>query len=71
MIHFVQLQTEDPGDLDWVNLHQVVRVHAESVTNESWVVKVLLTTGTEIIDSRHTSRTDAENRVIEILPGED
>lgn len=71
MIHFVQLQTEDPGDLDWVNLHQVVRVHAESVTNESWVVKVLLTTGTEIIDSRHTSRIDAENRVIEILPGED
>lgn len=71
MTTFVQLQTDDPGDLDWVNLRNVARVHAESVTTDSWVVKVLLTTGTEIIDSRHTTKVDAENRVIEILPGED
>lgn len=71
MMSFVQLQTEDPGDLDWVNLHHVVRVHAESVTAENWVVKVLLTTGAEIIDSRHATKLDAENRVIEILPGEE
>lgn len=71
MTSFVQLQTDDPGDLDWVNLHHVARVHAERVTDDSWVVKVLLTTGTEIIDSRHTSKLDAENRLIEILPGED
>jgi hypothetical protein len=71
MISFVQLQTDDTADFDWVNLRNVARVHAEGVTNESWVVKVLLTTGTEIIDSRHTTKEDAQNRVIEILPGED
>lgn len=71
MMSFVQLQTDDPGDLDWVNLHHVVRVHAEEVAADSWVVKVLLTTGTEIIDSRQSTKADAEYRVIEILPGED
>lgn len=71
MMSFVQLQTDDPGDLDWVNLHHVVRVHAEAVSTDAWVVKVLLTTGAEVIDSRHTTKLDAENRLIEILPGED
>ena len=71
MISFVQLQTDDPNDLDWVNLRNVARVHAEGVTTESWVVKVLLTTGTEITASRHTTTADAETPVVEILPGED
>lgn len=71
MTSFVQLQTDSPADLDWVNLHHVARVHAERIAEDSWVVKVLLTTGTEVVDSRHTSQVDAENRLIEILPGEE
>ena len=71
MNHFVQLQLDSAGYLDWVNLRSVARVHAEAVAADSWVVKVLLTTGTEIIDSRHLSKEAAEERLIAILPGED
>ena len=71
MNHFVQLQPDADGYLDWVNLRSVARVHAEAVAADSWVVKVLLTTGTEIIDSRHLSKEAAEERLIAILPGED
>ena len=71
MISFVQLQTDDPTDYAFVTPRNVAGVHAEGVTTESWVVKVLLPTGAEIIDSRHATKEDAQNRVIEILPGED
>jgi len=71
MNHFVQVQPDAAGNLDWVNLHAVARVHAEAVAADSWVVKVLLVTGTEIIDSRHLSEAAAQERLVAILPGEE
>lgn len=71
MNDFSQLQPSDESQIDWVNLANVARVHAEAVAADNWVVKVLLTTGTEIVDSRHADKAGAQDRVIAILPGED
>jgi len=71
MNQFVRVQLDTPDNLDWVNLHAVARVHAEAVATDSWVVKVLLVTGTEIIDSRHLTEAAAQDRLVAILPGED
>lgn len=71
MNHFVELKPGDDRDRDWVNLSHVARVLAEAVADDNWVVKVQLSTGVEIIDSRQLSKEAAEERIVAILPGDD
>jgi hypothetical protein len=66
MSNFVQIQGAGDGT-DYVNRNEVVRVHAEGVSDEDWVVKVLLSTGTEVVDSRHGTKAGAVARVASLV----
>ena len=66
MSDFVEIQHAD-GSIDFVNLDQVARVEAVGITNEDWVVKVLLANGTEVVDIRAKSKDEAAKRVDTIL----
>ena len=66
MSEFVEIQRTD-GAIDFVNLDQVARVEALAITNEEWVVKVILANGTEVIDIRAKSKDEAATRVDVIL----
>jgi hypothetical protein len=66
MSNFVQIQGS--GDsTDYVNRNEVVRVHAVGISEDDWVVNVLLSTGTEVVDSRHGSKAEAVARVAKLV----
>lgn len=66
MGNFVPVQVERT-DLDHLNRNHIVRVQADEVAADDWVVKVLLSTGLEIVDSRHPTRDAAATRVADLV----
>lgn len=66
MSNFVKVQVDHESDVDFFNRDHIVRVSAEATSSEEWVVKVLVTTGLEVVDSRHTSRASAAARVADL-----
>lgn len=66
MSDFVEIQHDD-GGLDFVNREFVARVEALSVPGGEWLVKVLMSSGTEVLDIRAPSREAAAARVDALL----
>lgn len=66
MGNFVQVQV-DRTELDHLNRNHIVRVQAVEVAADDWVVKVLLSTGIEIVDSRHPTKDAAAARLADLV----
>lgn len=67
MSNFVQVQLDHQSDVDYFNRDHIVRVQAESLATDNWVVKVLVVTGLEVVDSRHADKSAAAARVAQLL----
>ena len=67
MSNFVQVQLGHETDVEYFNRNHIVRVSSEAISAENWVVKVLVSTGLEVVDSRHTTKDGASARVAQLL----
>jgi hypothetical protein len=66
MSDFVQIKRAD-GNIDFVNRDLVARVEAEEVTPGNWLVKVLMSYGSEVLDLRTQSKDEAVARVTDLV----
>ena len=66
MSDFVEIQHDD-GTIDFVNRSFIARVEAMAVPGGEWVVKVVMSSGVEVIDLRTESRDAAVARIDALL----
>lgn len=66
MSQFSRVRHEQ-GHVDYINLDAVARIHAESVSEEEWVVKITFISGAEIVEGRYRSRDEARAAVMDAL----